>query len=302
VDILNYMRLFVEVARRKSFRAAAEALDMPNSTLSRNIAELEKIIGLRLLHRTTRKVELTGAGAVYFQRCQHIVEEALGAHEALRDVSERPVGTLRVTMTSNFAVGYLAPILGEFACAYPLITFDFDVTSRRVDMQAEPFDLAIRMGSAPTTSSTLVVRTIAALPRYLYASPIYLRQAAPLAHASDLANHVLCVGQGASRPTDVWHRLHRGDEMVPVMGGSRFVSNSADLSRAMAVNGIGIAALDPYIAHHDLCAGRLQRVLPDWQLEQTQVLAITDTRHLPARTKLFIEFLKTRLNAPAALA
>src|SRR5207247_4874191 len=108
MDRLHHMRLFVEVAKRKSFRAAADALDMSNSTLSRNIAELEKAIGLRLLHRSTRKVELTEAGEVYFRRCQSIVEEALGAHEALRDVSERPAGTLRVSMTHDFAVGYLA--------------------------------------------------------------------------------------------------------------------------------------------------------------------------------------------------
>jgi DNA-binding transcriptional LysR family regulator len=93
VELLSYMRLFVEVARTKSFRRAADALDMPNSTLSRHIAELEKTIGLRLLHRSTRKVELTEAGEVYFKRCHSIVEEAQIAHESLLDVVERPTGT-----------------------------------------------------------------------------------------------------------------------------------------------------------------------------------------------------------------
>jgi len=90
VELLSYMQLFVEVARTKSFRRAADALDMPNSTLSRHIAELEKKIGLRLLNRSTRKVELTEAGEVYFKRCQSIVEEARIAHESLLDVAERP--------------------------------------------------------------------------------------------------------------------------------------------------------------------------------------------------------------------
>jgi DNA-binding transcriptional LysR family regulator len=295
MDVLNYMRLFVEVAKRKSFRGAAEALGMPNSTLSRNIAELEKTIGLRLLHRSTRKVELTDAGEVYFKRCQNIVEEALYAHEALRDFTERPIGTLRVSMTSDFAVGYLAPILRDFASAYPLIKFDFDVTARRVDLQADPIDLAIRMGAAPTSPSTLVARQVALLPRYLFASPVYLKQAPRLSHANDLANHVLCVGQAASRQTDVWRRLQRGDEVVAVMGGSRFVSNSAALTLAMAANGLGIAGLDPQLARDHVAAGRLHRVLPDWDLEPTQVHVITDTRHLPARSKLFIAFLKVRL-------
>lgn len=295
MDVLNYMRLFVEVAKRKSFRGAAEALEMSSSTLSRNIAALEKMIGLRLLHRSTRKVELTEAGEVYFKRCQNIVEEALGAHEALRDVSERPIGTLRVSMTADFAVGYLAPIVRDFANAYPLIKFDFDVTARRVDLQADPFDLAIRMGAPPTSPSTLVARKIASLPRYLYASPAYLKQAPRLAHANDLVNHVLCIGQSASRETDVWRNLMCGDETVIVMGGSRFVTNSGALSLAMAANAIGIAGLDPQIARQDVEEGRLQRVLPDWNLEPTAVYAVTDTRHLPARTKLFIKFLALRL-------
>lgn len=298
MDVLNYMRLFVEVGKRKSFRAAAEALDMPNSTLSRNIAELEKTIGLRLLHRSTRKVELTEAGEVYFKRCQNIVEEALCAHQALRDVSERPIGTLRVSTTSSFAVGHLAPLLSEFAKAYPLIKFDFDLSARRVDLQADPFDLAIRLGPAPTAPSTLVARQIASIPRHLYASPAYLENGPRLEHANDLANHVLIVGAAASRETEVWHGLRRGDETVHVMGGARFVVNSADLSRAMAANGIGITGVDPELARNDVAAGRLRRVLPDWKLEPTPVHIITDTRHLPARTKLFIRFLTARLGEP----
>lgn len=295
MDVLNYMRLFVEVAKRKSFRGAAEALDMSNSTLSRNIAELEKTIGVLLLHRSTRRVELTDAGEVYFKRCQSIVEEALGAHQALRDVSERPVGTLRVSMTPDFGVAHLAPMLGEFAKAYPLIKFDFDLSSRVVDLQADPFDMAIRLGAAPIGPSSLVARQIALLPRYLYASPAYLKQAPPLMHANDLANHIVCMGTRSSRETDVWRRLMRGDEVVSIMGGSRFVSNSAALSMEWAANSIGIAGLDPQVARENVASGRLRRVLPDWQLEPVELHVITDTRHLPARTKLFIAFLKARL-------
>src|SRR5471030_1402321 len=156
MDILNYMRLFVEVAKVRSFRRAADVLGISNSTLSRNIAELEKTIGLRLLHRSTRRVELTEAGEVYFARCQSIVEEAQMAHEALLDVAERPSGTLRVSMPVDLATGYLTPMLAAFAHAYPQIDFEFDVTPRRVDLQSEPFDLAIRMGPPPTAPAMLV--------------------------------------------------------------------------------------------------------------------------------------------------
>ena len=296
MELLSYMRVFVEVARTKSFRGAAEALDMPNSTLSRHISELEKTIGLQLLHRSTRKVELTAAGEVYFKRCQSIVEEARIAHESLLDVVERPSGTLRVSMPVDLATGYLAPILSEFAKAYPLISFEFDLTPRRVDLQSDPFDLAIRIGPPPTTPSTLVARQIAVLQRYLYASPDYLKAAAPLTHPDDLKHHVLCIGQAAANQGEASRTLHRGEEMVNVMIASRFKMNSVGLSRALAISGVGIAVLDTELAREDVASGRLRRVLPEWSLTPVQVHAITDTRLLPARTRLFIDFIKARIS------
>ncbi|MGH8782020.1 LysR family transcriptional regulator [Paraburkholderia sp.] len=295
MELLNYMRLFVEVARTRSFRRAADALDMPNSTLSRHIATLEKTIGLRLLHRSTRKVELTEAGEVYFKRCQSIVEEARIAHESLLEVAERPTGTLRVSMPADLATGYLAPIIAEFAVAYPLIAFEFDLTPRRIDLQAEPFDLAIRMGPAPTAPSMLIARPVAALPRYLYASPAYLKRAAPLTHPNDLDRHVVCSVQGTARPADAARTFYRGGETVDVTITTRFAMNSVALSRALALQGVGIAVLDNVLARDDVALGRLVRVLPDWRLAPIQVHAITETRLLPARARLFIEFLKTRL-------
>ncbi len=302
MELLNYMRLFVEVARTKSFRKAAEAFDMPNSTLSRHIAELEKLIGLRLLHRSTRKVELTGAGEVYFQRCQSIVEEARVAHESLLDVVERPSGTLRMSMPVELATGYLAPILKDFAEAYPLISFEFDLTPRRIDLQADPFDLAIRIGPPPTAPSTLVARQIALLPRYLFAAPSYLKQAPPLTHPNDLVHHVLCVAQGTTKQHGVPKTLYRGDEAVDVMIESRFALNSVGLSRSLALLGVCIAVLSPELTREDVALGRLRRVLPDWHFSPVQVHAITDTRLLPARTRLFIDFLSQKLEELSAVA
>jgi DNA-binding transcriptional LysR family regulator len=295
VELLSCMRLFVEVARTKSFRGAAEALGMPNSTLSRHISELEKTIGLQLLHRSTRKVELTAAGEVYFKRCQSIVDEARIAHESLLDVVERPSGTLRVSMPVDLATGHLTPILRDFANAYPLISFEFDVTPRRVDLQSDSFDLAVRIGPPPTTPSTLVARQIALLPRYLYASPGYLKAAAPLAHPSDLTKHVLCIGQGDTSQEAASRTFHRGEEGVDVMIASRFRMNSVGLSRALAVSGVGIAVLDSELARDEVASGRLRRILPDWSLTPVPVYAITDTRLLPARTRLFIDFIKARM-------
>jgi DNA-binding transcriptional LysR family regulator len=295
VELLSYMRLFVEVARTKSFRGAADALDMPNSTLSRHITELEKTIGLRLLNRSTRKVELTEAGEVYFKRCQSIVEEARIAHESLLDVVERPTGTLRVSMPADLAAAHLAPVIADFAKKYPLIAFEFDTSPRPVDLQTEPFDLAIRIGPPPTAPLTLVARPIAVLQRYLYASPEYLRSAAPLAHPNDLDRHVVCIVEGATRLGEVARTFYRGNESVDVTIGTRFAMNSVALSRALALQGVGLAVLDDVLALDDVTSGRLVRVLTDWSLATLQVHAVTETRLLPARTRLFIDFLKARL-------
>jgi DNA-binding transcriptional LysR family regulator len=271
---------------------------MPNSTLSRHIAELEKTIGLRLLDRSTRKVELTEAGEVYFKRCQSIVEEARIAHESLLDVAERPTGTLRVSMPADLATGYLGPIIADFAKTYPLIAFEFDLSPRHVDLQTEPFDLAIRIGPPPMTPLTLIARPIAVLPRYLYASPEYLKNAAPLTHPSDLAGHVVCIVEGATRSGEVARTFYRGDESVDVMIGTRFAMNSVALNRGLAIQGVGLAVLDDVLARDDVTLGRLVRVLPDWSLAPVQVHAATETRLLPARTRLFIDFLRTRLRKP----
>ncbi|WP_305457385.1 LysR family transcriptional regulator [Photobacterium leiognathi] len=116
---LDDMALFVEVANVMSFRQAAEITGVPNSTLSRRISALEKAIGLRLLHRTTRKIELTEAGQLYYERCRRIVEEAKLAHQQLSDIAENPSGTVRVSAPIDFATHFIAPLLPEFAKAIP---------------------------------------------------------------------------------------------------------------------------------------------------------------------------------------
>ncbi len=119
MELLNDMALFVEVVKAKGFRSAADVLDMPSSTLSRRISALEKAIGLRLLHRTTRKIELTEAGRIYFERCKRIVGDARLAHEQLGTMLAEPVGVLRASFPVDFAVTYLAPLIAEFAGRYP---------------------------------------------------------------------------------------------------------------------------------------------------------------------------------------
>lgn len=287
-QLLNDMALFVEVVKAKGFRGAAEAIGMPNSTLSRRISILEQAIGLRLLHRTTRKVELTEAGQIYFERCKRIVDEAQLAHEQLGEMLAQPSGTLRVSLPVDFAVTYLAPLIAEFARHYPGITFDFDLTPRRVDLVSEPFDVAIRMGESE--NSHLIARPLAQLSTCLYASPDYLERSGEPGEPTDLAQHE-CLGMAK---TNVW-TLHEGTRMTTISVGSRFVVNNIGMIRRLATMGMGIVLLPEEIAADDLAHGRLRRLLPQWQGSLTPVYAITETRLLPAKTQRFIEFLRERL-------
>lgn len=288
MELLNDMALFVEVAKAKGFRGASAATGVPNSTLSRRISALEKAIGLRLLHRTTRKVELTEAGQIYFERCKRIVDEAKLAHETLGDMLAQPSGRLRASLPVDFAVIYLAPLIAEFAERYPGIVFDFDLTPRQVDLVSEPFDVAIRIGEPE--SSHLIARPLVSLAQHLYAAPRYLERSGEPTAPNELAQHE-CLNILKDRP---WS-LHHGDESIQISTSSRFTLNNVGLIRRLATLGMGIALLTDEVVTDDLAAGRLVRVLPQWQGRPIPVYALTETRLLPAKTQRFIEFLKERL-------
>lgn len=282
------MALFVEVARARSFRGAAEATGVPNSTLSRRIGVLEKAIGLRLLHRTTRKVELTEAGQVYYERCRRIVDEARIAHEQLGEMLAQPSGVLRASLPVDFATLYMAPHIADFARQYPGITFDFDLAPRRVDLVSEPFDVAIRTGEL--NDSGLIARQLARLSVQAYASPAYLDVSGEPTHPSQLGQHE-CLGFARAGH---W-QLHRGEETLQIEVGGRFTVNSVGMFRRLAALGLGITLLPREIAADDVAAGRLKRVLPEWEGKPTPVYALTETRLLPAKVQRFIDFLQERL-------
>lgn len=288
MEQLNDMALFVEVVKAMSFRGAAEVTGVPSSTLSRKISNLEKSLGLRLLHRTTRRIELTEAGQLYFERCKRIVEEARLANEQLRDMLAQPCGVLRVSLPADFAYIYLAPLITEFADLYPCITFDFDLTPRNVDLVSEPFDVAIRIGAL--ADSSLIARQLASLPGYLYASPRYLENAGEPEHPSELAEHQ-CIRLNKS---ESW-KLTKEGEAVEVNVSGRFVVNNAAMIRRLAMLDRGILLLPEAIVADELAKGSLQRVLPEWQGAPVPVYALTETRLLPAKTQRFIDFLRERL-------
>jgi len=285
-NLLPDVVLFVAVTRAKSFSRAAKALGMPVSTLSRRLSDFEAKLGVQLLVRSTRQLEPTEAGARYFERCQPLLEAAEAAHAELHGQSENPSGPLRVSVTPDFAVTYLTPLFQEFSALHPEISFQLDLTPRSVDLIAEGFDVAIRMGELP--DSQLFARRLGNSPLALFAAPSYLKRASPLEAPEDLAHHECLRISGPLGGETRW-TLQRGDQINVVWVKGHFIANSMRFILELATLGLGIAAIDNAIARPTVVNGRLVRVLPDWSPPPVPIHALTPSKFLPARTRLFLD-------------
>ncbi len=293
MDVFKNMQLFVAVAKSKSFRRAGEELDLPSSTVSRRIAELEREVGLRLLNRTTRRVELTDSGLQYFENCQRIVAEAELAYRALTQLHDEPRGLIRASVPVDFSLTYLSPILAEFSRLYPAIEFNLDLTPTQADLVGDPVDFAIRIG-APK-DQTLIARPIAKIDTLLLASPAYLHERGYPRHPQDLVKHSCLRTKDAP-----WQLMDRqGNSHVIEVSGT-FVANNPGLLLQLALAGRGIIRTARTLVQPDLDAGRLVHLLARWSSPPVEVYAITTTRLLPAKVRLFLDFLVARMAQGAA--
>jgi DNA-binding transcriptional LysR family regulator len=284
-QILRDMTLFVEVAKRKSFSQAATVLDMPVSSLSRRIAQFEASIGLRLLDRTTRKVALTAYGETYLAQATRLVEEAQRSFDELVAQAKGPSGFLRIAAPTDFwAVRHLSEIAADFARQNEHVHVHLDLHAVPVDLVQENYDLAI-CTEAPREAS-LIVRKIGILENGLFASPDYLLARRRPGHPRDLAAHEIVLLSAAER-VDVEFR--RGEEAVSVSVGGSLSCNSLSLARRMAIAGYGIAASSLINVERDVKSGRLEAVLPDWRMPQTDIYVATTSRLVPAKVRSFID-------------
>jgi len=284
MDIFRNMNLFVEVAKASSFRRAAEVLGLPNSTVSRRIAELERDVGLRLFNRSTRRVELTEGGRLYFNNCQRIIQEAALAHQELTHLQAQPSGVIRASMPVDFSVIYLSPLLADFSSRYPGIRFNLDLTPSQADLVGDPVDVAIRMG--PPKDQSLIARPNARLGTVLVASPDYLQRRGAPAQPQDLLVHDCLRMKDAP-----WTLIHRDGASLSIDVQGQFVANSRGLLQQLALSGQGIVQTADSWVQADLAAQRLVRVLPDWTPPVVSAYALTATRLLSAKVRVFIDYL-----------
>jgi len=284
---LNEMLVFTRVVQAGSFTAAARALDMPKSSVSRKVSDLEDRLGVRLLQRTTRKLGLTDAGRLYFERSARIVAETEEADHAVTELQAVPRGRLRVTAPLSFYM--LGPMVSSFLQRYPDVQLELVCTDRRVDLVEEGFDVAIRAG--PLDDSTLIARSLGGLRRLLLASPAYLRRHGAPREPAELARHS-CIVFGAGQMPALW-TLHSGDRQVEVRVTPRYSVNELELMLEAARAGVGIALTAEFVATDDLRAKRLRHVLRPWFSSETPIHAVYPTaRHLSPKVVAFVEAMR----------
>ncbi|MFM1907291.1 MAG: hypothetical protein RLZZ591_968 [Pseudomonadota bacterium] len=288
MEVFRNMHLFVEVAKASSFRRAAEVLGLPNSTVSRRIAELEREVGLRLFNRSTRRVELTEGGRLYVENCKRILQEAELARQELIDLQTQPSGVIRASMPVDFSVIYLSPLLADFSRRYPGIRFNLDLTPNQADLVGDSVDVAIRMGRP--RDQNLIARPIARLRTILVASPDYLARRGIPAQPQDLLGHDCLRMKDAA-----WTLIHRDARSQTVEVSGQFVANNRGMLQQLALGGQGIVQSADSWVQADLAAQRLVRVLPDWAPPEVVAYALTATRLLPAKVRVFIDFLVAQM-------
>jgi len=286
----NDLVLFARVVDEGSFSRAAERLGYPKSTVSRRVAALETQLGEQLLRRTTRKLTVTDFGRAVLEHAHHVVEDVAAAQSLAQHRQVQPSGRLRVTMPSDIGNLVLAPMLAEFVLKYPAVTLEVDLSSRFVDLIAENFDVAVRMGEL-RDDATLAARRIASFTSGLYAAPSYVARRGVPAEPEALMEHDALRVLARTGDPQVW-TLVRGEARWEGIPPGHATANSPELLMRMALGGAGIAMIhDPFAAPY-LERGELVQVLPDWSTPPVAASAVFPGRRLmPAHARAFVDAL-----------
>jgi DNA-binding transcriptional LysR family regulator len=287
LERLADMATFARVVDAGSFSAAALQLGLSKSAVSKAVSRLEAHLDLRLLSRTTRRLTPTEAGLTFHAYCRQVVASAEEAEQHLGQLRDVPSGLLRMTCPLTFGVARVAPALPVLLARYPALRVSVVVDDRVVDLVAENFDMALRMGRLP--DSSLVARKLADLHSVLVASPAYIAQAGEPRRPADLLRHH-CLSFGDRAEATTWQfEGPQGLESVQTQG--RLMLNTSLGIREAALAGIGIADVASYLVADDLAAGRLVALMPGYRSAPIPLYAVyPHHRHLAAKVKVAIEF------------
>ncbi len=293
LDRLTGLQVFVKIAATGSFSAAGRALGLSQSMVTKHIAALEARLGVKLFHRSTRRLSLTDAGRSYLEASERVLADMDAADAAVAADRIEPRGLLRLNGPVAFGAKQIAPLLSEFARRCPLVSVELGLNDRLVDLAEEGWDLTIRIGNL--AGSSLIARRLAPCTNVVCASPAYLNARGTPRTVASLTDHN-CLGYTLSRlvGADRWTFGPRGDVSVPVAGNLR--SNNGDALRAAALAGQGLIYQPTFYVADDLRAGTLVALTldqPTIALDGIYAVYLPD-RHPPAKVRAFIDFIATR--------
>ncbi|MEX3959163.1 LysR family transcriptional regulator [Trinickia sp. EG282A] len=300
MDRIQAMEVFTRVVDANSFTRAAETLSMPRATVTTTIQNLEALLGVRLMHRTTRRLSLTPDGAAYYEHCMKILSEIAEADASFQQGNRKPSGSLRVHMPGAIGRRLVIPALSIFHQRYPDITLDLGLSDRPVDPIEEGVDCMIRVG--PLEDSSLVARRIGTLKRVTCASPEYLKRYGEPRTIADLEGHraVNFRMSHDGRPHPWVFMIDRKPVEVRVKGA--LMVNDSDAYVTCGVEGFGLIQPTLFMVLPHLLDGSLQEVLPDFNPKPKPIsIVYPHNRHLSAKVRVFAEWVAELFESTPAL-
>ena len=293
MEDLMRMAVFARVVEAKSFSDAARRLNLSRSQVSKQVANLERSLGARLLNRTTRTLSLTEIGTAFYEHCARIVEEAEKAELAVGRFASAPRGVIKVNASVEFGTVHIASALPAFLAKYPEVSIDMTLSDRFIDMAEEGYDVAIRSAWQDEAGLNLIARELAPSRRKVCAAPDYFRRRGVPQRPDDLLHHN-CLIYTRGGEAEWWRFVGpEGEIRVPVSGNLRINDNEA-LWRAV-LGGVGVALLPTFLIGEDLQRGTLQAALTEYTPLERSVYAIyLSNRHLSAKVRAFIDFFVDR--------
>lgn len=292
MDKLMQIRAFVRVAERASFSAVARDMQTTQSAVSKAITALEKDLGARLVSRSTRSVSLTEAGRRYYQRCLKIIADLEEADADVADLNSRPMGTLNITAPVPFGLMFISPGVARFKVQNPALEINLDLNDQPLDLVEGNFDLAIRLGHLKTQG--FAARKLGESPFVAVASALYLSCRGTPENPEDIALHNCIVYSNQENPL-AWTF---GGRKKAVNVSSNYRSNNLLAVKDAAMAGVGIARLPVWMVEGEIKAGLLVPVLGEFTLPAFGIHAVFPTaRQMPARVKLFVDFIKEELSS-----
>jgi DNA-binding transcriptional LysR family regulator len=295
MDSLGDIAVFVRVVNEGSFTKAADRLELSRSVVSKYVSRLEDRLGVRLLNRTTRRLSLTEAGQVFYERSVRGLHEFEEAEAEVSHLQEEPSGILRINSPMSFGILHVAPVLPQFSKEYPAVSIDMNLDDRKLDVIEEGFDVSIRISDMP--DSSLVARRLGPCRHVVVAAPSYLEENGTPKTPKDLEGHNVISYRYQESAND-WHFTSPENEQVSVtISGAMQMNNSMALREAL-LGGIGIMRTPTFIVGEDIKRGRLVRLFPGYQmLEPSIYLVFPQRRHLSPKVRAFVDFMAARITA-----